>query len=49
MPQRTLDLQNIQNRLVNVREREIILDVSQLVLEIPEYGREVTNQRIITN
>ena len=36
MPQRTLDLQNIQNRLVNVREREIILDVSQLVLEIPE-------------
>lgn len=36
MPQRALDWQNIQNRLVNVREREIILDVSQLVLEIPE-------------
>ena len=36
MPQRALDLQNIQNRLVNVRERENILDVSQLVLEIPE-------------
>ena len=36
MPQRALDLQNIQNRLVNVREREIILDVSQLVLKIPE-------------
>lgn len=36
MPQRALDLQNIQNRLVNVREREIIRDVSQLVFEIPE-------------
>lgn len=36
MPQRALDLQNIQNRFVNVREREIIRDVSQLVLEIPE-------------
>lgn len=36
MPQRALDLQNIHNRKVNVREREIIRDVSQLVLEIPE-------------